>query len=307
MIRAGFLIVAIVAGLVCASSALAEHVHVYLIGGQSNGTGRGNAADIPSGSPLASPQTDVALYYRKTLTNAPNNTLPENQVIDLAPGSGHGRSLTFPLEFGPELSIGRTLADALPGQNVMLVKGTHGGSGLQAGWGEGGTNYVNFEQTVAAALQAVVNQGDTPVMMGMFWLQGESDANNVSSAGNYATNLTDLISRVRGDFFAGEDAPFVFTQLSDNQYTSLSTNITAVRDGQASVAANVVNTKMLVTDDDLLYTTRTDIIHFDANGQINIGTAMGEEMVALVPEPGSLGLLALGGCLLARQRRAWLA
>lgn len=302
MIRA----LAILAPIVFAVSfASAADVHVYLLGGQSNGTGRGDAAAIPVDSPLADPQTDVAFWYRKTLTSSTNNTLPESQLIDLAPGSGHGQvGVVYPVEFGPEVSVGRTLADALPDQNILVIKGTHGGSNLHTGWSATGTNYLNFQTTVADALAAVDANGDTAIMQGMIWVQGEADAGNTTHANNYQTNLIDLIDRVRDDFFGGDDAPFVLSRLSDNQYTTLGASQNAVRAAQAAIPGLVSNTATVFTDDDALYTTRADIIHLDANGQINLGSALAHEIVALsVPEPRSGMLLLIAALALVAVAR----
>lgn len=294
--------------LVATPLAAAEQYHVYLLGGQSNGTGRGNAADIPAGSPLADPQTDVAFWYRNTLSGSSNNTLPESQLIDLAPGSGHGKvGPVYSVEIGPEVAFGRTLADALPDQNILIIKGSRGGSNLHTGWSATGTDYLNFVQTVNAALAAVTSNGDTYVMSGMIWVQGEAD---VGSAGSYQSNLIDLIDRVRNDVFDGEDAPFVLSQLSDNQYTSLTANHETLRAAQAAIPGLVVNAATVFTDDDALFTTRPgDRIHFDANGQINLGTALANETVALqaidMPEPTSAipVLVGLGLILAWRTKR----
>jgi hypothetical protein len=277
-------------------------VHLYFLGGQSNGNGRANAADIPDGSPLASPQTDVSLWYRKT-QGATNNTLPESQIIDLAPGSGYGTAApVYATEFGPEVAFGRTLADTLPDQNIMIVKSTYGGSNLQSDWSGTGIRYAEFLATANAAISQVIANGDNPVNMGMIWVQGEADVSG-NAATNYGSNLTDLISRVRTDLFGGELAPFVFSQLSDNQYGSLGSGQIAVRAGQLSVSQNVANTAMVVTDGAEFSTINSNIIHYDAGGQIALGTALGNEMVALVPEPSSLIVLGLGGVLVSRRRR----
>jgi iduronate 2-sulfatase len=291
--------------LVLAGQSLAEDVHLYFLGGQSNGNGRANAGDIPDGSPLASPQTDVSLWYRNTQTAPKPLGLPQSQIIDLVPGSGFGTSGTvYDIEFGPEVAFGRTLADALPDQNVMIVKHTFGGSNLNSDWSSTGSKYAGFLTTANAAIAAVEGNGDNPILMGMIWVQGEADTGG-SSATNYATNLTDLISRVRTDLFDGGDAPFVLSRLSDNQYGSLSSGVQSVRAAQDFVGANVANTAVVNTDDDLLFTTRVgDIIHYDANGQISLGNALGAEMIALVPEPSSMMMLGMGGlCLLHRRRR----
>ena len=277
------------------------HPAIYTFGG-----GRADASVIPSASPLASPQTDVSLYYRKTRPGATNNVLAEDTIINLAPGSGYGEGGTvYPVEFGPELGIGRTLADALPGQNILLVKGTRGGSNLHSNWAVGGGDYTTFLDIAGDAIDAVIANGDNPVLMGMFWVQGESDTGNTTNASNYGANLTDLISRVRTDLFGGSEAPFVLSQLSDNQYNSLTAGLQLVRQGQSSVNANVANTAMVTTDDDLLYTVGAgaDQIHFDTNGQINLGNALGAELVSLVPEPNSLALLALSGLMMIKRRR----
>ena len=73
--------------LLCGSAAAVEY-DIYLIGGQSNASGRGDTSDIPVGSPLASPQTDVQFYWHKTLGNVINGNLTQDAIIDLQPAAG---------------------------------------------------------------------------------------------------------------------------------------------------------------------------------------------------------------------------
>ncbi|CAD7694829.1 unnamed protein product [Ostreobium quekettii] len=275
--------------LLVALSATASGVEfdVFLIGGQSNASGRGNTADIPVGSPLAIPQTDVQFYWHKTLGNVSNGNLAQDQIIDLQPGSGHGRNSPagHPSEFGSELSFGRTLAEAFPQRNIMLVKYGHGGSNLHTQWASGGDMYNTFVDTVEAALAVLDLRGDTYNLRGMTWLQGEADT-SAANAAAYQNNLVNLIDRVRTDVFNGEDAPFVLTRLSDNQYASLGSGQITVRAAQSNAPNLRPNVATIDTDNDTLYTTYSNgLIHFDANGQIGLGNALGQQMVSMLTSP----------------------
>lgn len=267
--------------LLLVSAACAIEYDIYFIGGQSNATGRGDTSQIPIGSPLANPQTDVEFYWQKTLTGVINGNLTQNQFIDLQPGSGHGRNSPagHASEFGSELSFGRTLADAFPDRNTMIIKYSHGGSNLHTQWAAGGDMYNTFVDVVGDALGELDTLGATYNLKGMTWLQGESDT---GQSGAYENNLVSLIDRVRTDVFAGADAPFVLTRLSDNQYSSLNSNINTVRAAQTNVPNLRPNVAYLDTDDDLLYTTYSNgLIHFDANAQINLGNALAQQMILM--------------------------
>ena len=105
------------------SQAFATHYRVYLLGGQSNASSRGDAAQLVA--PLASPQTDVRLYWHRTQSTTNVGWLGEDQWIDLAPGSGHGTTApVYPKEFGSEVSFGRALADANSAAHIAVINST---------------------------------------------------------------------------------------------------------------------------------------------------------------------------------------
>ena len=231
----------------------AAHYRVYLLGGQSNANGRGDASELTA--PLASPQTDVRFYWHKTQVT-PNGNLTQDAWLDLQPDSGHGVNSpsSFTNEFGSELSFGRTIADSNASVNVAIIKYSHGGTDLANNWAASGAQYTTFVSTVQAGLAALTDVGHTYEMGGMVWIQGENDAGSTNKANQYATNLSNLIERVRGNVFGGQTPggytlPFIISGLSDSQYgniTTLGTGTYIVRQAQEAVAASGRQTAFVI-------------------------------------------------------------
>ena len=70
-----------------------------------------------------------------------------------------------------------------------------------------GAGYSTWLTTVRAGLAALEASGEVSRLAGMIWMQGESDAPDLSMAAVYEDNLRNLIARVRQD--TGEPAlPF---------------------------------------------------------------------------------------------------
>ena len=280
--------------LASSSIASATHYRVYLIGGQSNGNGRGDSAELSvaplDAEGLDSPQANVRFYWHKTQsTIAPNGTLTQDTWIDLQPGSGHGinNPSGHASEFGLELSFGRDIAAADPSVNVAIIKYTHGGTNLHTQWSASGTNYASFRSTVANGLAALTADGHTYELGGMIWVQGESDT-GATNAANYEANLTDLIERVRKDVYEeptswGHTLPFIISGLSDSQYSNINTpgsgpNI--VRETQETVGA-IPGYQTAFVDTDGLPTYTNGTVHFTATAQVAIGEACAVQMLTL--------------------------
>ena len=267
------------------SPASAEHYRVYFLGGQSNGNGRGDAAELDD--VLGSPQADVRFYWHRTQVTNNVGHLEENTWIDLAPGSGHGTtSPVYAKEFGSEISFGRTMADADPETKIAIIKYTHGGTNLHTQWAATGDRYASFVATAAAGLVALEEAGDTYDLGGMIWHQGESDAGSLTNANAYEANLTDLISRVRDDVFGGAKLPFIVGSLSNSQNSSIETLGSAwyiLRQAQEAVAADGVHVGFVNTDG---YPTRPgEAIHFSHEGQLSMGRDFAAEMLRIEALP----------------------
>lgn len=257
---------------------------VYFLGGQSNAAGRGDASELPNidGGIYDGLQTDVQFYWRKTLVTS-NGNLTQNQFLPLQPDSGQG--LNNPpgsaVEYGPEIAMGRTLADAFPDRNIVIIKYAHGGSNLHTQWAAGGSMYNTFISVVTDSLADITNAGATFNLRGFAWVQGEADAGQTTNSLNYEANLTNLISRVRTDVFGGEQAQIVVSRLSVNQYNNLGNGQLNVRAAQVAVAEADSAVEWLDSDGAEFSTYNiNNPIHFDTIGVISMGQAFGEAFVS---------------------------
>jgi hypothetical protein len=275
------------AAIFSTADAQAAHYQVFLLGGQSNMDGRAATSGLPT-SPvnLQQPQTDVLFYEGGSLR-------------DLQPGSGQ--------DFGPEITFGRTIADALPGESFALIKHGSSGTSLAGDWDptSGGT-YTAFRNTVTNGLAVLADAGHTTEIVGMLWTQGERDAKTGRTTAQYQADLDEFIADVRTRYGAG--LPFFLSRLSALQTDMTPTQLGEIRTAQDNVAALDASAYLIDTDG---MGIKTDNLHFDASGQMALGEAFGEAYLNTVPEPASLALLGLlavslsnrGGLLVARRRR----
>jgi hypothetical protein len=240
-------------------------IRVFLVGGQSNADGRAVVTDLPT-SPvnLRLPQDDID-FYHKVENKAP-------ALTTLRPG------LSETNQFGPEITLGRRLADALAdgaASRVAIIKYANGGTNLNTQWKGGGNStttgdgpeYLVFQQTVAGGLAALAAAypGTTIQIEGMLWVQGESDA---GAAAAYQANLANFITDIRATY--GANLWFIISRLSSGQTSINAAALATLRAAQDAVAAADPLASLLNTDG---FGMKTDNLHFDAVGQQQIGSA----------------------------------
>lgn len=263
-----------------AAQASADNVKVFLLGGQSNMVGTGvSTSGLPtSPTNLQNPQNDVLFHY--------NNS----GLTTLRPGSGNS--------FGPEITFGRTIADAFPDEHFALLKYAQGGSDIDTDWDPNINNnvYSDFRASITNGLVEILNAGHTIEIVGMLWTQGERDARIGRTTPQYEADFSEFIGDIRANY--GTDLPFFFNRLSTGQTDLPAPGLTAIRTAQENVAAADPNIYMIDADDMSFH----DQLHFDAAGQIALGEAFGASYISSVPEPSSLLLLGMASLLMARCR-----
>jgi alpha-galactosidase len=198
-----------------------------------------------------------------------------------------------------------------------------------------GTHYNLMVNAMQEALSDVATRyaGQTIEIEGLLWHQGWNDRANLTQVADdntrfaglavpeYESNLNHLIADLRsaletpdlkvviGTSGMGDDSIFDPAnrenpnfKIKPNAFAQdLVAAQLAVGDADANAAA--VDTHPFWRDASV--SPANQIEHWNRNGESYylIGESMGEAMVTLVPEPSSLGLLALGGLVLMRRRR----
>ncbi len=277
--------------LVLASTVSAGPIDVYLLAGQSNAGSDGitSVAGIPAHlSYLASPQTDI--LYRPTT----------GTVTDLKPITKNGVDY-----FGPELSMMRTLADANPGRDFIVIKYAIGSTSLDVDWDPNtGTKYANMMTRFSSTMGWLTTNGYTPTVKGFAWMQGEEDSLHEQQALNYADNLDEFIIALREDI--DENLPIVMGRINA-PIRPYRIEVREAQEYNGWLGVRVINI------DDLAL---QDPVHLNAESQIAFGIRLAsgfkEAMQELpptgpwmrgVPEPSSavLGVLLIAGLALTRR------
>lgn len=236
-------------------SASADHYKVFLFGGQSNMDGRASPKDLPE--PYKHPQADVLFSHNK-------------HFGPLKPNPG----------FGPELSFGRTVADAYPDDRFLMVKYAAGGTSLYEDWAvPDGNDYKRFLRRAGSALGRLKDAGHTYEVVGMVWVQGESDAAEGRTTEQYESDLKGFISAIRSKY--GEELPFCFNRLGTNQTNLKGEPFAQISKAQERVADADKNAHIVLVDD----LGMKDGVHFDTRGTLELGKRLAQAYLSSLPEP----------------------
>lgn len=285
-----------------------DRIDVWLIGGQSNAVGY--AQDSPDDADSRYTQGfENVLFWGDYECDASSPSRPPSQFVPVTTGLGklYGNGTKCS---GAELGIASALAESggvnavikcAWGATFLYPDTTNAVSAKVGTWtppswleanpsykdsaGKIGACYAWFLETVQTGLQKLTALGYTPVIRGMWWMQGEADIISPAYTNAYRELLTALISDLRRDLsdLTGSDLktmPFVIGKIFRNpdpayRLSAVSENgVAAIRSIQQNVADNLFN----VFTVDCAGLPQKDGWHFKADGQ----KWLGEQFVSAV-------------------------
>ncbi|QEG43321.1 sulfatase-like hydrolase/transferase [Roseimaritima ulvae] len=247
--------------LLCSDLVFAEVYDVYLLAGQSNMDGRGDASKLTEQQRQAA--ADAIIYYRNPLRST-DGWKPLATGFSVPPG--FKGALPSP-KFGPEIGFAAAMKEWNPNHKIALIKGSRGGTSLRSDWMPGeagqpetqGPLYRKFIETIQLATADLERQGHTYVIRGLLWHQGESDSK--ASEQTYRERLTTFIDRIREDVDV-PDLPVVVGEVFDNGKRD------GVREAQRRVGTSSPHVSFASVRG---LTTWDEGTHFDAHSQWLLG------------------------------------
>jgi hypothetical protein len=238
----------IAAFLILFSPSLQAKELVFILAGQSNMAGQGNAAELSPN--YRRPPKNVDYYY-----------------------NGYKTPLNRFKHFGPEIGFAHELSRHFPGTKIKLIKFAVGGTSLFAWDPAWNASKASLTRNASAGplfkklIKTVKIQfkGNDSKLAGILWMQGETDAKYPNAAKQYMGNLNRFINALRTELHSPNA---LFLMGSINPPLNLFPATPIVQQAQKNAASRIRNLRLVRTED---LGKRNDHLHYNTSGQIELG------------------------------------
>jgi len=254
-----------------------KKIKVFLLAGQSNMEGRADGAKLTpeDRERLEMVQGRVQLAFNYEPIRVLDVVKPSEEIAEI-----YERDVIF----GPELFFGITLSEAWPGEKILLIKLSAGGTSLYGCWNpdwqldKAAAIGEEHEPKLYGALTDYVRQvlsgyeQDEYEICAMLWVQGERDAGNETAAAAYGDNLEALIKCIRRDT-ACDLLPFLLFQVGHGE----------VVEGMKRVAREVPNVTLIPQSLDpisLDFYQKMENGHYNYEGMKKLGRRFAEVVLS---------------------------
>ncbi len=236
-------------------------LRLFVLTGQSNALGvtNGEEADATSGTDPA--DAHVAFFWDNVADAATSLGTSDGRFTTLQDQQG-GFFPGSATHWGPEIEMARSLYRAGM-RDFGVIKASRGGGG-NTHWSKaaGGHMYAHLVATVRAAADDLTRQGTPFEIVGLLYLQGESDS--AAEAGMADTRLSELIADLRADLPQAQAM-----QAFVGGIAASGPDRDTVRARQAALADADPTVHYFDTVD--LRSSLHDGLHFDKAGKVTVG------------------------------------
>ena len=272
--------------LCCFNFFAQKEIHVVLLAGQSNMAGQGIVSDVS-----AEDIKRVEKISDRVLISTSSQSIKNAKPLSFYLKKGENK-------FGPELFAGLTLAEQNPNQHYLFIKKAVGGTSLYGAWntnwssekadlGENNPEkrkmklFSEHIQIINSNLQEL--KGTNYKILGLLWMQGESDTNKEITATSYQQNLENLIAAYRKELDL-ENLPFVIGQVNvlPRKYKEGSGQVRAAMELVSKEDKFVEIIKTSLNPNWLDYPKHSDNLHYNSEGQKRLGIAFAHKLSSLL-------------------------
>lgn len=250
----------------------AEHFKLFVLTGQSNSLGTTNAReDDPT--PGTDPADAHVLFFWHNWVDATNSLGDSGGVFTGLQSQQGGYYTGSATHWGPEVNFGRTLYRAGV-RNFGIIKVSRGGGG-NSFWLKSAPDHHMYDHVVTAVTSACATltaAGNTFEIVGLLYLQGESDSAGEAVAAG--TNFLTLVNNLRGDLPNAGAMQAVIGGIA-----AAGTTRDVVRANQKTVADSTGYIDYF-SDLDLQSWTAADHLHFDKAAKLRIGERYAQAVFA---------------------------
>lgn len=250
-------------------------VPFYIFAGQSN-TGNTPASGI-TGSATASYSESLAItnayIYNPVYTGSTTFTSMSTGLNTIIANG------FYPDTFGSEVSLMFNLNSASAGKRYMVKYGV-GNTSLAVDWNSTtpGALYSGLLSAVDTAIGILVPSGSIPVLKAFIWMQGETDATDITQSNNYLSNLNNFFTNFKSHY-AGKVTSYNLPTSSNNFLTIIGRiNATfpsgtypfrtTVRSAEVEYCSTSSNNAVFINTDGY---DNNSSVHYVQSGQIQFG------------------------------------